>query len=307
MVNGKVKVLCLVGGGKFGCIPARFLSYVSCAEKGRDLIGVDFMSGTSIGGILAAAYAAGNSFKAVSDMFNERAKDCFIKRWQSKISLLACPTYKGENLRNVIKEMIGDETLGGVKAVYPKLSTIIPALDLTHDEYLVFQNIKKNDHWDVPLIDIAQMTSAAQTYFPCVNFNGNCVIDAGVIDVTSMFTCITAIHGKGGIPFEDMDVLMIGIGDDSNAANCNPITPKAYQSYTNVEMLLKVVLPYLTFGNKMVTTYWGRNMGFNSFTYWNPIKISGDMDDTSDIPQLVEECDKYRYDFMKVWTKWLYE
>ena len=142
MVNSKYKVLCLVGGGKFGCIPAQFLSYVSVAEKGKDMAGIDFMSGTSIGGILAAAYAAGNSFKAVSDMFNARAKDCFEKRWQARVSLIACPTYKGEALRSVIKEMIGDATLGGVKEIYPHLSTIIPALDLTHDEYMVFQNIR---------------------------------------------------------------------------------------------------------------------------------------------------------------------
>ena len=301
-----VKVLCLVGGGKFGCIPARFLSYVSSGEKNKDLLGVDFMSGTSIGGILAAAYAAGNSFKEVSDMFNERAKDCFIKRWQSKVSLLACPTYKGENLRSVIKEMIGDVTLGGAKEIYPNTSTIIPALNLTDDDYLVFQNIKQNDHWDVPLIDIAQMTSAAQTYFPCVDFNGNCVIDAGVIDVTSMFTCVTAITGKTDYYFPDMDVLMIGIGDDSRSAHDNPITPKEYQSYVNVEMLTKVVIPYLTFGNKMVTQYWGNHMKFHSFTYWNPIMISGDMDDTTDIPQLVAECDKHKDQFIQVWNNWLH-
>ena len=301
-----VKVLCLVGGGKFGCIPARFLSYVSSGEKNKDLLGIDFMSGTSIGGILAAAYAAGNSFKEVSDMFNERAKDCFIKRWQSKVSLLACPTYKGENLRSVIKEMIGDVTLGGAKEIYPNTSTIIPALNLTDDDYLVFQNIKQNDHWDVPLIDIAQMTSAAQTYFPCVNFNGNCVIDAGVIDVTSMFTCVTAITGKTDYYFPDMDVLMIGIGDDSRSAHDKPITPKEYQSYVNVEMLTKVVIPYLTFGNKMVTQYWGNNMKFHSFTYWNPIMISGDMDDTTDIPDLVAECDKHKDQFIQVWNNWLH-
>lgn len=307
MVDGRVKVLCLVGGGKFGCIPAKFLSYVSTGTDGKDLLNVDFMSGTSIGGILAAAYATGKSFAEVSDVFNKRAKDCFQKRWQSKVSLLACPTYKGEALREVIKTMIGDVTLGETKKVYPNLSTIIPALDLTNDQYKVFDTIVEDDDWAIPLIDIAQMTSAAQTYFPCVSLNGNCIIDAGVIDVTSMFTCVTAITGKTEFYFPDMDVLMIGIGDDSRSAHNNPITPKKYQSYTNVEMLTNVVLPYLTFGNKMVTQYWGNHMRFHSFTYWNPILISGDMDDTSDIPQLTSACDPFRDEFRKVWYHWLYE
>ena len=300
-----IKVLCLVGGGKFGCIPARFLSYVSTGKKNQDLIGVDFMSGTSIGGILAAAYAAGNSFKEVSDTFNAKAQDCFIKRWQARISPLACPTYKGDNLRDVIKSMVGDVTLGGAKNIYPKTSTIIPSLNLTQDDYLVFQNIRMNDHWDVPLIDIAQMTSAAQTYFPCVNFNGECIIDAGVIDVNSMITCVTSITGKTDYYFPEMDVLMIGIGDDSNAAHNNPITPCKYQSYDKVGMLTKVIIPYLTFGNKMVTLYWGRNMRFHSFIYWNPILISGDMDDTTDIPTLIKECDKHKAQFIEVWNTWL--
>lgn len=305
MVNGKYKVLCLTGGGKYGCIPARFLSYVSTGESNKDLLGVDFMSGTSIGGILAAAYAAGHSFEEVSAMFDARAKECFEKRWQAMISLLACPTYKGSSLRKVIHSIIGDMTLGQTKEIYPELSVVIPALDLTADEYLVFQTIKKNNYWDETLVDIAQMTSAAQTYFPCFNFHGHCVVDAGVVDVPSMITCVTSSHGKGGIKFEDMDVLLMGIGDDSNAANNDPITPEKYEKYTNVEILKNVVIPYLTYGNKMVSQYWGTNMQFNSFIYWNPIKISGSLDDTSEIPALIEECDKHMDEFVAVWKNWL--
>ena len=306
--NGKYKVLCLVGGGKFGAIPAKFLSYVSKpTDDGKEgaLSEVDFLSGTSIGGILAAGYSAGHTFKEVSEIFNKRAKDCFVKRWQAKISPLACPTYKGEALREVIHDIIGDLTLGQTKEVYPHLSTVIPALDLTADDYLVFQTIKKNDNWDVPLVDVAQMTSAAQTYFPGVNFRGHCIVDAGVIDVPSLITCSTSVRGKGGIHFEDMDVLLVGIGDDSNAAHCDPITPEKYNKYTVVEVLLKVIRPYLTFGNKLATLYWGRHMEFNSFTYFNPIKISGDLDDPTDVPQLMDECEKYKDEFIQTWNSWL--
>lgn len=306
MVNGKYKVLCLTGGGKYGCIPARFLSYVSTGESNKDLLGVDFMSGTSIGGILAAAYAAGHSFEEVSCVFDARAKECFVKRWQAKLSLLACPTYKGENLRAVIKDIIGDISLGQTKEIYPNLSIVIPALDLTADKYLVFQTIDKNNYWDESLVDIAQMTSAAQTYFPGFNFHGHCVVDAGVVDVPSMITCVTSIRGKGAVRFEDMDVLLMGIGDDSNAANNDPITPEKYEKYTIVETLKNVVVPYLTFGNKMVSQYWGSNMQFNSFKYWNPIKIAGSLDDTTEIPELIMKCDEHREEFIDVWAKWLY-
>ena len=149
------------------------------------------------------------------------------------------------------------------------------------------------------------MTSAAQTYFPCFDFHDHCIVDAGVIDVPSLITCSTSVHGKEGIPFEDMDVLLMGIGDDSNAANCDPITPKKYNSWNKIEVASKVVLPYLTFGNKLATVYWGRHLQFNSFTYWNPVKITGDLDDTTEIPQLMEDCEKHKDEFIKVWNKWI--
>ena len=307
-MSKKYKVLSLVGGGKFGAIPAKFLSYVSTqTDKGsvKDLDGVDFLSGTSIGGILSAGYSAGHSFKEVSDIFNARAKDCFVKRWQAKVNPLACPTYKGENLRSVIHDIIGDMKLGETRDVYPNLCTIIPALDITSDDYLVFQTLKANDYWEVPLVDVAQMTSAAQTYFPGFNFNNHCIVDAGVIDVPSLITSVTSIHGKQDVAFEDMDVLLMGIGDDSNAANEDPITPEKYNRYTVIEVFTKVIRPYLTFGNKLATLYWGNHLRFNSFTYWNPVKISGNLDDTTDIPKLIQDCEPFKDEFIKVWNKWI--
>ena len=55
----------------------------------------------------------------------------------------------------------------------------------------------------------------------------------------------------------------------------------------------------------MVSQYWGSNMQFNSFTYWNPIKISGSLDDTTEIPELIMECDKHMDEFIAVWKNWL--
>ena len=46
-MSKKYKVLCLVGGGKFGAIPAKFLSYVSKQTDDKtikDLDGIDFLS-----------------------------------------------------------------------------------------------------------------------------------------------------------------------------------------------------------------------------------------------------------------------
>ena len=101
----RLKVLCICGGGVFGQIPAHFLSMLP--ESEQTLAGVDVVCGTSIGGILAAAYAVGHRFDKIDQCFQERAKDCFKKRTIAKLNPLACPIYDSNSLYAVIQDMIG--------------------------------------------------------------------------------------------------------------------------------------------------------------------------------------------------------
>ena len=55
----------------------------------------------------------------------------------------------------------------------------------------------------------------------------------------------------------------------------------------------------------MATRFWGQQMGFNSFVYWNPCKTVGGLDDVSAIPESIKQCDALQDDFNEAWNKWL--
>ena len=299
----KCKVLVISGGGIFGAIPARFLSFVGKqTEDGaiKDLDDVDCIAGASIGGILAAAYAAGRDFVTIDQVFQKRAKDCFKKTIAGKVNPLANHKYDNDSLDSVIKEMIGDITLGQVSKIYPTLNVVVACLNLTDDEYYIFDH--KRDA-EVKLADIGSYTSAAPSYFGARNFRGKCVVDSGLIEVFPVMTAVTTMHKRTGIPFSDMDVLAIGVGQD--------ISPKAmtldrFEGLSLLGIATDVIVPYATLSNSMVVRLYGENIGLNSFKFWNPIHTNGELDDWKQIPDLVKECDIYRDEFVKLWNNWLY-
>ena len=68
----------------------------------------------------------------------------------------------------------------------------------------------------------------------------------------------------------------------------------------------KNLMPILTTGgNEMMSEFWGHNMGFRSFTHFNPIIIKGVMDDVSQIDSIDEMCELHLGDFKMVWNQFI--
>ena len=154
----RLKVLVICGGGVFGAIPAHFLSMLP--QEQQTLKDIDVIAGCSIGGILSCAYAVGHTFADVDKCFQQRAKDCFKKRWQAKINPLECPIYDSESLYEVIQDMIGNSLVRDIKKIFPQLTLVVPALNVTTDKPIFFQNIT-HEFEKLPLKEVAKMTSAA--------------------------------------------------------------------------------------------------------------------------------------------------
>lgn len=297
----KKKVLIIVGGGAYGCIPAHFLG--SLPDGQRNLNGVDCLAGCSIGGILASAYAIGCDFKYVDRFFVNNAEKCFTKRFMAKVNPLSCPTYTTKGIDEALESILGDSTLKDTRKVYPQLDLFIPALNITDDKYKVFDNISKADE-DVPLRTISAITSAAPSYYAGREFRGSCYIDGGLIEVAPLITAATSLKGKRNVDFSDMDVLMIGTGRDIDE---EPLTTEDYNDLCLLGIATKVIVPYTTLANELATVYWGNNMGFNSFTYWNPCKHNGQLDDVSQISEMLKQCDDHADQFRKVYMEWLHK
>lgn len=298
-MNKKTKVLVLEGGGVFGAGIARFLSFVEPV----DLYSVDCISGTSIGAILALSYASGKTFQEVADMFEARVKDCFKKRTIARIWPLACPTYDSEALYGVIHDIIGDKTFKDIKKTYPNLNVFTNAMNVTKDRYKVFDNITDQDA-DVKLCDAAAYSSAAPSYFAGRDYKGDCLVDGGLEDNCSVLTATTGLRDKLGIQYADMDVLAIGTGREVDK---DPSTLKRYNSYSLLEICMKIVVPYVTLSNQAFTEHVAENLGLNSFTYYNPIKRGTEMDDVSEVPKIKAQCDALREEFVAIWNNWLHK
>lgn len=296
----RYKVLIIAGGGVFGIIPAHFLGTLP-QTLNASLANVDLLSGCSIGGILAAAYAAGHSFEHIYKVFQERAEECFDRRFIACINPLACPTYDNDSINKVLADMIGDKKMGQIRDIYPNLDVVIPTLNLTDDKYKVWDNIEGTDN-DIPLHILARMTSAAPSYYYGIDWEGKCYVDGGLIEVAPLLTATTALRQKRGVEFKDMDVLMIGTGRDVDE---NKITTKKYNNMFLLELATKVIVPYVTLSNEMATRYWGNFIGYGSFTYYNPCITNGVLDDTDQIPECIEQCKQFEAEFADVWNNWL--
>jgi len=296
-MSKKHKVLVIAGGGIFGIIPAAFLSFI-----GDFINDIDTLSGCSIGGILANSYAAGAKPQDVLDGFIEGGDKIFKKRFMAMVNPLACPTYSNDQLKSFINMYTGNMILEDVRKKYSHLNLIIPTLNLTDDQYKVFDNISKSEDDDVTLELLSLMTSAAPTYFEAIEYKNKCIVDGGLIEVIPLLTTVTALKSKLGIEFKDMDVLILCTG---TLIDKKPITFEEYSKYNMLDVGLKVVVPYVTLSNELATKFWGEHLGFNSFKLFNPIQIWGGMDSTQNLDTILQDCEMYKTQFLRAWRKFL--
>ena len=296
-----VKILVLEGGGVFGSGIARFLSFVGGRDGKKDLDGVDAIAGTSVGSILALSYCAGHSFKDVEKFFRANLKDCFKKRPIAKVLPMVTPMYDSDSLYSVLRKSMGYKTIGDIRDIYPNLDVFVNATNVTKDTYKVFDNIEGQDD-DMLLADVAAYSSAAPSYFKGRDYNGDCLVDGGMISNCMVIDAAAGLHHKRGIPFSRMDILALGTGREKDN---DPSTVKRYNNYTLLELCKKIIVPYVTLANQTFTTFTAENMGFHSFTYYNPIVRGTEMDNTNEVPEIIRQCEEHRYEFLDVWYRWL--
>ena len=97
-----------------------------------------------------------------------------------------------------------------------------------------------------------------------------------------------------GIRAEDIDMFIIGTGDDYT---CCKVDAEKMNKWSLIDWLIKFLIPYVTESNELTSVYWGALFGFNSFCYYNPLKVTGDMDDPDILPVLKKQCDTIIDDF----------
>lgn len=174
------RVLCLDGGGMRGIYQAKFLetfsNRVRATNNDKAPIDVgkcfDLIVGTSTGGIVASALAAGKPLDLITSLYKEHGKDIFpfqklraIWGGRKALSLFGLGLKSGDTaLRNALYEALGTTTMGDLYASR-NIALAVPAVDLNRHAAVVFKTrhlSRLNGRDDNrSLVDICMATTAA--------------------------------------------------------------------------------------------------------------------------------------------------
>ena len=289
-MSKRYKVLILSGGGVFGLIPSHFMSLVPYEELEK----IDFIAGTSVGGILALCYASGKTPRDTKELFKEAVPQIFKKNWIRQIM----PFHSLYSSKG-IEHFLQDALRGTVRNCRKKF--IVPCMDFRKKVPLVFHNLDNSfDHYE--LWKIGRSTSAAPIYFE--PFSENVLIDGGIIENVPVGITFTALQSYLNIPKEQIDVFVIGTG--TNYPDDDFTLQKA-KRYSCLKWALELLPVLATEANEMLSINIGENLGFGSFHYYNPVTTTGQLDDATQVSsgKLEESCEIYNSLFRKSWKKFL--
>jgi patatin-like phospholipase/acyl hydrolase len=229
-------ILAIDGGGTRGIIPATILALLE-EKMGKPCNQIfDLIAGTSTGGIIALAIAAGVKCKVVQELYLENAEEIFYDDFWDNLrdgfgkNLGA--DYKQDKLKKILQGIVGNMTMGDVHTTSknaPKPFTVmVPTFDLSAEKDpnkidrnyrpKVFTSLHPHD-FTSRLVDIACATSAGPTYFPIFksadkNLPGS-YIDGGVaINHPAMAALALAVNEENGLgwPVGQCRILSLGTG-----------------------------------------------------------------------------------------------
>jgi uncharacterized protein len=177
------RILSFDGGGVRGAYTATLLARV--AECTPLIANADLLAGTSTGGIIALALAAGYSPGAIVNFYRNSARKIFDRSFSRDLADLHGLTgadYSNANLKEILTADFGDQELSQLGK-----RVIIPSFHLDdHDADAAARSCRPKFFHNFPgphsdgnqkVVDVAMRTSAAPTYFPTYGE----YVDGGVV------------------------------------------------------------------------------------------------------------------------------
>jgi len=253
---------------------------------------VDAMGGTSIGGILTLMLASGYSFQKAHEKFKDMAEKAFSRSFWSIFDPWG-PKFDGVGLENALETIFEDKTLGQLR-----MPVLIPTLDFQHNVPKIYDNIIKDSDFLIPLKVLSRKTSAAPTYFPPAGES----IDGGLLANNPVLETAVALKAKLGIPFNKMDVLVLGTGH-------YPVVHRDMEEvagWSSAEWL-KPMLNYLTKANELKSNFIAKWVGFKSYRLYDPVTIDTewDMAEPDLIPELEIRTSPFLSEFRTVFREFV--
>jgi patatin-like phospholipase/acyl hydrolase len=167
-----VKVLCIDGGGIRGLIPALVLAEIELRTGRRMAEMVDFVAGTSTGGILACALTRRGpdgkplfSAEELAGIYVEEGPRIFRRSLLKRVFSVEGwidERYEDDGLNAALERYLGDAMLSDALT-----DVLVTAYDI-HDRFAFFfrsQRARINPTYDFSLVQVARATSGAPSYF----------------------------------------------------------------------------------------------------------------------------------------------
>lgn len=191
------RVLAISGGGYHGLLPAALLARTEDADRppvGRHF---DLIAGTSVGAIIALGLAADIPAERIVSGIIEHGKTVFPRQprglWSpaSILRLLRKSRYDGAGLRRAIESFIDPRMrMGDLHR-----EVLIPLIRLADGHPVM---IRRDEHADLRVVDVAMAASAAPTYFPAVRLDGELHCDgAPFANAPDLLAMHEATHNRG--------------------------------------------------------------------------------------------------------------
>jgi uncharacterized protein len=167
-----VKVLCIDGGGVRGLIPALVLAEVERRTGRRIAELVDFVAGTSTGGILACALTRPGpdgrplySAHELAGIYVEEGPRIFRRSLLKRIFSVEGwidERYEDDGLNAALERYLGDAALSQALT-----EMLVTAYDIQDRFAFFFRSVRARTDptYDFPLVQVARATGAAPSYF----------------------------------------------------------------------------------------------------------------------------------------------
>nr|WP_294506436.1 CBASS cGAMP-activated phospholipase [uncultured Rhodopila sp.] len=196
------RVLAICGGGYAGLFAAEFLARLERRLGQRPLGEVfDLIAGTSIGGLLALGLAKGMRAAELPPLLTELGPVLFSR---SAYGLFRAK-YDAAPLVDKVADVFGDTTLSSLTR-----RVLIPAVNMTGGETLVFSNGPNDPTASRPVREAALATSAAPWYLPPHQADRRLYADGGLVaNSPEALAAIEAVHGRGW-PRDRVKLLVVG-------------------------------------------------------------------------------------------------
>jgi patatin-like phospholipase/acyl hydrolase len=195
---------------------------------------VDYIGGTSIGGICALGFVATEDHdrplwqvKDLVELFDEHGTSIFptsrgIKKVYTRVAQLWNVKYSPKPLERVLRQYFGNLNLSDT--LIPALAT---AMKIPETETYTFESEKAqvNEHDDYLMTDVMRATSAAPTYFPGHTFSNivggpsSTFVDGGIWinnPTELVYKRIIKLYEHSSQKADQTNVLMVSLGTGSN-------------------------------------------------------------------------------------------